>query len=115
MRVASLVIPPGPGHVRTARLLAASVARQCGFTSEVVEDVRLAVSEACLLHLGVAQPLHVDFDADDEALVIAVGPSALPSVAEPDSQLAMTLLRALVPGLEVGDDGLRMTWPVAAG
>lgn len=114
MRVASLVIPPGPGHIRTARLLAASVARQSGFTSEVVEDVRLAVSEACLLHLGLAQPIHVDFDADDDALVVGVGPSALPSVAEPESQLAMTLLRAIVPILELGDDGLQMTWPVGS-
>lgn len=113
MRVAALVIPPGPGHVRTARLLAASVARQSGLTAEVVEDVRLAVSEACLLHLGLAQPIHIDFDAEDDALAIAVGPSALPAASEPDSQLAMTLLRAIVPQLELGDSGLRMVWPTA--
>lgn len=115
MRVASLVIPPGPAHVRTARLLAASVARQAGLSSDVVEDVRLAVSEACLLHVGLAQPIHVDFDAADATLSIGVGPSALPSVTEPESQLAMTLLEAIVPVLEVGDDGLRMTWPATLG
>lgn len=111
MRVASLVIPAGPGHVRTARMLAASIARSSGFTDEVVDDVRLAVSEACLLHLGLSAPIHVDFDADDLALEIGVGPNALPSAAEPESQLAMTLLEALVPELELGDFGLRMTWP----
>lgn len=114
MKVAELVIPSGPGHVRTARLLAASVARQAGFDDDRVDDVRLAVSEACLLHLGHRQPIHVHFTIDDDALTIAVGPQALPTVMEPESQLALTLLRGLVPDFGSGDDGLSLTWPLAA-
>jgi serine/threonine-protein kinase RsbW len=36
-------------HVRTARFIAASVARRAGFTDGVVDEIRLAVSEACSL------------------------------------------------------------------
>jgi serine/threonine-protein kinase RsbW len=36
-------------HVRTARFIAASVARRAGFTDDVVDEIRLAVSEACSL------------------------------------------------------------------
>lgn len=114
MRVASLVIPPGPEHVRTARLLAASVARQSGFGEDVVDDVRLAVSEACLLHGRHAAPIHVDFDSDELELVVGVGPQATPQAAEPDSQLAMTLLEAVVPVLEFDDAGMRMSWSSGA-
>lgn len=36
-----------PAHVRTARLVAAAVARRCGVDEAVLDEVRLAVGEAC--------------------------------------------------------------------
>jgi Histidine kinase-like ATPase domain len=36
-----------PAHVRTARLVASAVARQCGVDEAVLDEVRLAVGEAC--------------------------------------------------------------------
>ena len=36
-----------PSHVRTARLVAAAVARRCGLDEAVLDEVRLAVGEAC--------------------------------------------------------------------
>jgi serine/threonine-protein kinase RsbW len=36
-----------PEHVRTARFIAASVARRAGVSEGVLDEVRLAVSEAC--------------------------------------------------------------------
>jgi len=40
---------PLPSHVRTARFIAASVARRAGVAENVLDEVRLAVSEACSL------------------------------------------------------------------
>jgi len=40
---------PLPAHVRTARFIAASVARRAGVAENVLDEVRLAVSEACSL------------------------------------------------------------------
>ena len=40
---------PLPAHVRTARFIAASVARRAGVAESVLDEVRLAVSEACSL------------------------------------------------------------------
>jgi anti-sigma regulatory factor (Ser/Thr protein kinase) len=114
MRIAALTIPPGPAHVRTARLLAAGVARQAGFDEEGVDNVRLAVTEACLLHLGLNEPVEVEFDLDQERLTVMVGPNAAPSVTEPESQLAMTVLRAVAPRFELAANGLVMAWPRAA-
>lgn len=36
-----------PAHVRTARLVATAVARRCGVADHLLEEVRLAVGEAC--------------------------------------------------------------------
>lgn len=111
-RLAHLEIPPGASHVRAARLLAVAVARQRDLDPEVVEDIRQAVGEACLLHLGGEEPIALDFRSEGPGdLIIEVVPAAEPSVAEPDSQMALTLLRAMVPDLVFADEGLRMRWP----
>lgn len=39
--------PPLPTHVRTARLVAVAVARRAGVPGQVLDEVRLAVGEAC--------------------------------------------------------------------
>jgi serine/threonine-protein kinase RsbW len=38
---------PLPAHVRTARFIAASVARRAGVAESILDEIRLAVSEAC--------------------------------------------------------------------
>jgi serine/threonine-protein kinase RsbW len=38
-----------PEHVRTARFIAASVARRAGVSEDLLDEIRLAVSEACSL------------------------------------------------------------------
>jgi serine/threonine-protein kinase RsbW len=40
---------PLPEHVRTARFIAASVARRAGVADGVLDEIKLAVSEACSL------------------------------------------------------------------
>jgi anti-sigma regulatory factor (Ser/Thr protein kinase) len=42
-----LRFPPAPGQVRTARLVAVSVARRAGLDDVRLDEVRLAVGEAC--------------------------------------------------------------------
>jgi anti-sigma regulatory factor (Ser/Thr protein kinase) len=42
-----------PAHVRTARLIALAVARRAGVDEELLDEVRLAVGEACSRAVGV--------------------------------------------------------------
>ena len=49
MGTASLSIPPAAEQVRLARLVAGAAARRCGVDEEVLDEVRLAVGEACAL------------------------------------------------------------------
>ncbi|MDO9378145.1 MAG: ATP-binding protein [Nocardioidaceae bacterium] len=78
MRPVRLSIAADPANVRVARLVAVALARSRGYAEPVVDDVRLAVGEACgravLTHLdgGVDAPVVVELAGDDEGLAISV-------------------------------------------
>jgi serine/threonine-protein kinase RsbW len=67
-----------PAHVRTARLVAAAVARRSGVDEAVLDEVRLAVGEACsrAVHLHrrhcPERPVLVTLVDDDRAFRVAV-------------------------------------------
>jgi serine/threonine-protein kinase RsbW len=44
-----------PAHVRTARLIAVAVARRAGVAEDLLDEIRLAVGEACSRAVGVNQ------------------------------------------------------------
>jgi anti-sigma regulatory factor (Ser/Thr protein kinase) len=46
-------LSPLPAHVRTARLIALAVARRARVSEDLLEEVRLAVSEVCSRAVGV--------------------------------------------------------------
>jgi Histidine kinase-like ATPase domain len=49
-----------PSHVRTARLVAAAVARRAGVDESVLDEVRLAVGEACSRAVGLHRRIRPD-------------------------------------------------------
>lgn len=75
-----------PAHVRTARLVAAAVARRSGVDEAVLDEVRLAVGEACSravdLHRRYCPDEMVSVVLDDEVSVFRV---AVHDHAPPDS------------------------------
>ncbi|MFJ6883988.1 ATP-binding protein [Streptomyces californicus] len=70
-----------PEHVRTARLVAAAVARRAGVDEAVLDEVRLAVGEACsravgLHHShGITEPVSVALTEEEKVFSIEVGDS----------------------------------------
>lgn len=87
MAVVELLLPALPAHVRTARLVVVAAARRAGLADELVDEVRLAVGEACARAVGM-HARHVPDDRvavtmtdDVRGLVVAVadrGPAAGP-------------------------------------
>lgn len=47
MSTVHLAFSPDPAYVRTVRLVAASVARRAGVTDELLDEIQLAIGEAC--------------------------------------------------------------------
>ncbi|MDI2127930.1 ATP-binding protein [Yinghuangia seranimata] len=57
MAIVELRFTALPEHVRTARLVAAAVARRAGVAESVLDEVRLAVGEACLRAVGLTRQM----------------------------------------------------------
>ncbi|MER6911148.1 ATP-binding protein [Streptomyces sp. NPDC000594] len=127
-----------PEHVRTARLVAAAVARRAGVDEAVLDEVRLAVGEACSravgLHRsqGITAPVHVVLTDEDKIFSIEVGDEVpalstegaegVPGAAadedpEGEDEMGLAVIRGLVDDLEVaaGERGgvIRMSWPAS--
>ncbi|MFH8571700.1 ATP-binding protein [Streptomyces sp. NPDC017993] len=132
-----------PEHVRTARLVAAAVARRAGVDEAVLDEVRLAVGEACSRAVGlhssndIGDPVWVLLIEDEKKFSIEVGDGvpggsgaagaggdgadyegAGESDAEGEDEMGLAVISGLVDDVEVtsGESGgvIRMSWPTAA-
>lgn len=118
-----------PEHVRTARLVAAAVARRAGVDEAVLDELRLAVGEACSravgLHRsnGLTAPVSVVLTEEEKKFSIEVGDAAPRSTgagpgatgttggetagaaddgaAEGDDQMGLAVISGLVDDVEV--------------
>ena len=89
MAVVELLLSPLPSHVRTARLVVVAAARRAGLDDELVDDLRLAIGEACSRAVGLHAhhapdvPVAVTVNDTPSGLVVQVtdqGPAAGPAV-----------------------------------
>ncbi|GAA1845630.1 ATP-binding protein [Asanoa iriomotensis] len=143
MATVRLSFSPAPVHVRTARLVGVAVARRAGVAEELLDEVRLAIGEACTR----AVALHRQYGLTDLVLVemsdggsyvvrvidrapieaglgiAALPPDELVNKSLTDEALSVgvgfALLAGFVEDLQVRpvDEGIgtevRMVWPVA--
>lgn len=121
MPVVELSIPAGTAYVGIIRLAVASLARSAGFDEERVEDIRIAVSEACtnavLAHdeAGSQDPITVGWSEAGNRIIVQVEDRAPPSGgggSPLDSQgfstrmvMSTALLQEMADELAVGSSG----------
>ena len=115
-----LRFPPAAGHVRTARLVAVAVARRAGFDAARLDELRLAVGEACARAVsrcaddGCNEDVVLGIDDGGPGFTVEVLDAA--SSAAPDDPIVLALLQGLADTVEVlpgkgGPGGLiRMEW-----
>ena len=123
----SVSIARDPALVRTVRLVAAAVARRTTGDEDFVEEIRLAVGEACALLVGpeaaqsdVAGPVEVSMRLEDRLRVVvrAAGSVAVgdPPTSDIDGVEPWALLRGLIEDFEISTDAdgtaLSMSWPL---
>jgi anti-sigma regulatory factor (Ser/Thr protein kinase) len=109
-RAVKLRFPPKAGHVRTARLVAAAAARRAGLDEVRLDELRVAVGEACTRALhrcvatGVTDPVELAIDDTDHGLTIEVTDRAGPgSSALAEDPVVVALLQGLADAVEVLD------------
>jgi anti-sigma regulatory factor (Ser/Thr protein kinase) len=122
----SVAIARDPALVRTVRLVAAAVARRSTGDEDLVEEVRLAVGEACALLVGPgpsangagAGPVEVTMVLDHRLQVVVRAEGSVPLEDAPSSDIdgiePWSLLRGLIADLEIdraaGGTSLSMSW-----
>ncbi len=87
MATVEVTFTPLPAHVRTARLVAAAVARRSGVDEALLNEVRLAVGEACSRAVEAhqrhcpAEPVKIEMTDQGERFVVVVSDHAPTSTA----------------------------------
>ncbi|WP_329134733.1 ATP-binding protein [Streptomyces sp. NBC_01476] len=136
MPTVELLFSAQPEHVRTARLVAAQVARRAGVDEAALDEVRLAVGEACSravgLHRnnGVQEPVRVFLNEEEKKFSIEVVDevpgNAMSSsqdagedtAADDEGEMGLAVISGLVDDVEVieGETGgtIRMSWPTVS-
>lgn len=108
--VVAMQVPADVAYVSTLRLTAASLAARCDLTVDDIEDLRLAVDEACALllpHAHADSTIDARFELSPGRLTVDTSVSSGES-AEPDREgFGWTVLDALTSSVEVTQkDGL---------
>ena len=120
-------IPPRPEYVGVVRLALASLARKVGFDEERVDELRIAVSEACTsavmaaAEAGSEKVIRVCWEERDDRVMIEIhgeleapaGPAGdTPITLQLSSRIVMAeaLLRTLADHYESNPDRLTLTF-----
>jgi serine/threonine-protein kinase RsbW len=110
-----VLVPAKPDYVRVLRAVTAGLAARLEFTYDRIEDLRLAVSEACATLLALpweAETLILRLSATDSRVTAVVCTDADPGAdvwppVEPERTLAWRVLSGLTDtaAFEVGEEG----------
>lgn len=136
MATVELLLSPLSAHVRTARLVGVATARRAGLADDLVDELRLALGEACAR--AVAQnalhapgvPVRIVLSDDATGLTVAVtdaGPESGPMEGDVeelfredsiDPRVSLAVLAGLVDDLEISathrGTTVTLRWPLAA-
>ncbi|MCL2585116.1 MAG: ATP-binding protein [Streptosporangiales bacterium] len=111
MPTVEVTFTPLPVHVRTARLIATAVARRSGVDESLLDEVRLAVGEACSRAVEAhrkhcpGEPIRVALTDDPEQFEVVVTDAApaeqalSPATPEPAEPEVDGVIQQLPPGV----------------
>ena len=139
MALVELLLSPLPAHVRTARLVVVAAARRAGLDDGLVDELRLALGEACSRAVGLHArhapdvPVKVTIDDAPTGLTVTVtdaGPAAGPAPEDlieglfddgggmelVDPDVALAVLTGLLDSVEITPTAsgttVTMRWPL---
>lgn len=109
MEKIKLFIPGKADYVSTVRLTTASICNKIGFDIEVIEDIRVAISEACNMLIDSEQ-IEVEYQISDLGLKIFVSlpESKIQYKTDIGSDLGRQILSSLVDKVEYTEDYISM-------
>jgi serine/threonine-protein kinase RsbW len=130
MATVEVTFTPLPAHVRTARLVATAVARRSGVDESLLDEVRLAVGEACSRAVEAHrkhcpwQPIRVALTDDGERFEVVVTDAAPADADGGSADRAAAVAapaggngaaRGAAPSAGAGKDGVILQLPAGVG
>lgn len=133
MAIVELTFTPQPAHVRTARLIATAVARRVGLAESLLDEIRLAVGEACSRAVEAhrrycpADPVRLELSDDNGRFEVTVTDRASDGDGRDGggsdgeigdilpANVGLAVIAGLADDVEVATSGdglrIRMSWP----
>ncbi|SHI15566.1 ATP-binding protein [Sporanaerobacter acetigenes] len=108
----TLKIPNKPSYVGVIRLTTSSIASQAGLNIEEIEDVKVAIAEACINAMGKSDNFDIEYELYIEKLVISVKnvSEEIDSKCEDskERELGILIIKSLMDEVEFTSDGIKM-------
>jgi serine/threonine-protein kinase RsbW len=136
LAIVELRLTPLSAHVRTARLVGVATARRAGLSDELVDELRLAVGEACARAVALNarhapdSPVRIVLRDDPTGLTVSVtdaGPESGPMEGDVeelfgeeqvDPRVSLAVLAGLVDDLQIetspAGTTVTLRWPLTA-
>ncbi len=105
METVKLLIPSDPQYVTTLRLVASSIARKMDFDIDVIEDIRVCVSEAVNYLFPINKQIEIIFDESEEALKVIIKAG---KTDDEGSDLHRMILESLMDEVDDFEGGLTL-------
>lgn len=129
MATVEVSFTPLPAHVRTARLVATAVARRSGVSEALMDEVRLAVGEACSRAVETHalycpdEPVRVALSSQDGRFEIEVVNAGRPAGAPGNEGklmpqgFSLAVIAGLADDVQIseteGGTSVKMSWPLS--
>lgn len=123
MATVEVIFAPLPSHVRTARLVATAVARRSGVAESLLDEVRLAVGEACSRAVEAHQrhcpgePVRLALTDQPGRFEIEVTDASASPEATAPTGFALAVIAGLADDVQITETeagtSVLMSWPSA--
>jgi serine/threonine-protein kinase RsbW len=106
--VVDITLPADPGYLALIRTTTAALAARLDFTLDEIEDLRIAIDEACALLLTDCIPgttLRCTFELLDDTIEVDVTIASVSGTGPDETSFAWTVLNALASSVTTHTDG----------
>lgn len=107
-----LTIPGKPDYISVARLTSSAIASKIGLNLEEIEDIKVALSEACTNALKRADEINIQFVIDDEKFTMIVENALLPiesdDISTKELEMGILIMKSLMDEVKFYNEGVEL-------
>ena len=106
-----LTVPNKPDYVGVVRLTTSAIASRIGFNIEEIEDIKVAIAEACIDALDKSEDLYIEYKVCLDKLAIYVKnvtEDEKSSERSKEKELGILIIKSLMDEVIFNDQGIEM-------